>query len=189
MMRALLVLTLLALIVVIGLSFVGGDSGEARRGAAAPPDQPGYFLTGATITDIGADGVARVHIDAARIEQIPGDNGFRLIDLKLTYAVAPDQDWLVTADRGLVPAVSETVQLIGNVRMHGMLASAQPEAVIETQSLSVDTQASTARTDDDVTIQFGTRSLAARGLEADLKQRHVRLESRVHGLFPPPFSR
>jgi len=189
MARALLVLVLLALIVVIGLSFVGGDSGQTQREAATPQDQPGYFLTGATITDTDADGVPHVRIDAARIEQIPADNGIRLIDLKLTYAAAPDQDWLVTADRGLVPAASETVQLIGNVRIHGMLESAQPEVVIQTQTLAVDTQASTARTDDDVTIQFGSRSLEARGLDADLKQRHVRLESRVHGLFPPPFSR
>jgi len=88
-----------------------------------------------------------------------------------------------------VPEASDVVNLIGNVRIHGAIADTLPEAVIETQTLEFDTRNSTARTDDDVTITLGSRLLTARGLNADLKQRHVRLESRVHGLFTSPFSR
>jgi LPS export ABC transporter protein LptC len=189
MTRALLILVLLALIVVIGLSLVGGESSEARRESVAPTDQPGYFLTGATITETAADGSPRMRIQAARIEQIPADNSVELATLQLTYSTPGDHDWLVTADHGFVPEAAKIVRLAGNVRIRGALAGTSPEAVIETSTLEFDTESSTARTDDDVRIVMDTRMLTAQGLEADLKQRHLRLESRVHGQFNAPNSR
>jgi LPS export ABC transporter protein LptC len=189
MMRALLALVALALIVVIGLSFVGGDSSGTRREAVAATDQPGYVLTGATITDTADDGVPRMRIEAVRIEQIPADNSVELSTLNLIYRPAEERDWLVTADHGVVPQASKIVRLDGNVRIRGVVAEGTPEAVIETPSLEFDTERSTARTDEDVRVVMGTRTLTAHGLYADLKQRHLRLESRVHGQFNPPLNR
>jgi LPS export ABC transporter protein LptC len=189
MTRALLILVLLALIVVVGLSFVGGDSSENRRETIAPANQPGYFLMGATITDTAEDGSLRMRIEAARIEQIPTDNSVELSTLHLTYIGSEDHGWLVTADHGVVPAESKIVHLSGNVRVRGLVADGLPEAVIETPTLDFDTSRSTARTDDFVTVVIGSQSLSAHGLDADLKQRHLQLESRVHGQFNPPFNR
>ncbi len=187
--RSLLILVVLALIVVIGLSFVGGDSSETRRKANTPVDQPGYFLTNATITDTAADGSPRVSIHAEHIEQVPADNSIQLETLHLTYNSEANGPWLVTADHGVVPGASKVVRLSGNVRIQGLIAQSMPEAVIETPTLEFDTDNSTAHTDDDVRVVVGTRTLTARGLDADLKQRHLRLESRVHGQFNPPFNR
>ncbi|MGH8315264.1 MAG: LPS export ABC transporter periplasmic protein LptC, partial [Steroidobacterales bacterium] len=64
-----------------------------------------------------------------------------------------------------------------------------PEALIDTDSLDFDTETSIARTDDEVRVAIGMNALTARGLTADLKQGRVRLESRVHGKFNPPFDR
>jgi len=189
MTRALLILVLFAFIVVIGLSFVGGDSYETRRETATPAEQPGYFLTGATITDTAQDGSPRVRIRAARIEQNPADNSVELTTLNLTYNTDGERDWVVTADHGVVPEATKIVHLDGNVRIHGSVADAGPEAVIETPTLDFDSEHSTARTDDDVRVVMGTRTLTARGLNADLKQHRVRLESRVHGQFNPSVNR
>ncbi len=188
MTRASLTLVALAVIVVIGLSFVGGDSSETRREAATPVDQPGYFLTNATITDTDDDGSPRVRIHAERIAEIPADNSIELETLHLTYNGAENGPWLVTADHGVVPAASKIVRLTGNVRISGLIARSMPEAVIETPTLQFDIDNSTAHTDDDVRVMVGTRTLTARGLDADLKQRQLRLESRVHGQFNPPFT-
>jgi len=187
--RALLILVLLALIVVIGLSFVGGEPADARREVVAPADQPGYFLTGATITDTSKDGSARVRIRAERIEQKPRDNSVELTSLNLVYRGADERAWVVTADRGRVPEAARVVHLEGNVRIHGALSDPGPEALIDTDSLDFDTETSIARTDDDVRVAMGMNALTAHGLTADLKQGRVRLESRVHGKFNPPFDR
>ncbi len=189
MTRALLILGVLAVLVVIGLSFVGGDPSEAPGKATTPADQPGYFLTNATITDTGDDGSPRVRIQAEHIEQVPADNSIRLDTLQLTYSGAEHGPWLVTADQGVVPAEAKIVRLAGNVRIRGLITESMPEAVIESQTLEFDTDDSTAHTDDDVKIMVGTRTLTARGLHADLKQHHLRLESRVHAQFNPPFPR
>jgi LPS export ABC transporter protein LptC len=189
MTRALLILVMFALIVVIGLSFVGGGSYEARPETVAPTEQPGYFLTGANITDTAEDGSPRVRIRAARIEQVPAADSVELTTLSLTYTATGERDWIVTADHGLVPEATKTVHLDGNVRIHGIVADTGPEAVIETGTLDFDTESSIARTNDDVRVVMGTRALTARGLNADLKQHRVRLESRVHGQFPPSVSR
>jgi len=189
MMRALLLLVALALIVVIGLSFVGGESSGTRREAVAAVDQPGYVLTWAKITDTADDGSPRMRIQAVRIEQIPADNSVELSTLNLTYRSVEDRDWVVTADHGVVPEASKIVRLDGNVRIRGTVADGAPAAVIETPTLEFDTEQSTARTDDDVRLVMGLQTLTAHGLNADLKQRHLRLESRVHGQFNPPFNR
>ena len=189
MTRALLILVLLALIVVIGLSFVGGEPADVRRETVAASDQPGYFLTGAIITETSKDGTARVRIRAERIEQIPRDNSVELSSLNLTYTGAEERRWVVTADRGRVPEASKIVHLEGNVRIQGLMAGPGPDAVIDTSTLDFDTDNSIAQTDDDVRIAMGSRALTARGLNADLKQGLVRLKSRVHGQFNPPFSR
>ena len=190
MTRALLILVLLALIIVIGLSFVGGEPADARREVVAPADQPGYFLTGAIITDTSKDGSARVRIRAERIEQKPRDNSVELTSLNLVYRNADERAGVVTADRGRVPEASKTVHLQGNVRIHGVLSDTPgPEALIDTDSLDFDTDTSIARTEDDVRVAMGMNALTAHGLTADLKQGRVRLESRVHGKFNPPFDR
>lgn len=189
MTRALLILVLLALVVVVGLSFVGGEPADARREIVSPADQPGYFLTNAVITETAKDGSPHVRIRAERIEQIPRDNSVELSSLNLTYAGTDERKWVVTADRGQVPENSKVVHLEGNVRIQGLIAGPGPEAVIDTSSLDFDTEKSIAQTDDDVRIAMGARALTARGLNADLKQGRVRLESRVHGQFNPPFTR
>ncbi len=189
MTRALLILVVIALVIVIGLSFVGGESADVRRDSVAPANQPGYFLTGATITDTGDDGAARMRIRAQRIEQRPADNSVVLSALQLTYTGADMHDWIVTAEHGVVPETSKVVRLAGNVQVRGAVGEGGLEAVIETPTLEFDTEQSTANTNDEVQIVMGTRALAARGLDADLKQHRVRLQSRVHGQFNPPFGR
>jgi lipopolysaccharide export system protein LptC len=49
----------------------------------------------------------------------------------------------------------------------------------------VDAATSEANTDAPVRIEFGTRSVTATGMRADLKQQRLWLQSAVHGHFTP----
>jgi LPS export ABC transporter protein LptC len=57
--------------------------------------------------------------------------------------------------------------------------------VIRTDSLHYDVGAAVASTKNDVRIEFDQHTLNARGLVANLKERTMRLESRVNGRFHP----
>jgi LPS export ABC transporter protein LptC len=77
------------------------------------------------------------------------------------------------------------VQLDGNVRVAGVLPGSGETAQMETQHLSIDTNAQIVTTQDPVTLLMSGRQLQSQGLVANLKERHVQLESAVHGSFVP----
>jgi LPS export ABC transporter protein LptC len=79
----------------------------------------------------------------------------------------------------------KVVDVSGNVRLQGESADHSPAAVVHTDALTYDVTASIASTKSDVRIDFGEHSLTGRGLIANLKERTLRLESKVHGRFQP----
>jgi LPS export ABC transporter protein LptC len=84
-----------------------------------------------------------------------------------------------------VPPGSKTLNLAGNVRIVGQPVPDMQAAVIYTERLTIDTETNVASTRDRVDIEWGTRRLSTMGLVADLKAERLRLESAVHGRFPP----
>jgi LPS export ABC transporter protein LptC len=56
---------------------------------------------------------------------------------------------------------------------------------VHTDALTYDVTDSIASTKSDVRIDFGAHTLTARGLVANLKERTMRLESKVNGRFQP----
>jgi lipopolysaccharide export system protein LptC len=58
-------------------------------------------------------------------------------------------------------------------------------AVLHTDTMRYDVPDAVASTKDDVRIDFAGHTLTARGLVANLKERTVRLESKVNGHFHP----
>ena len=79
----------------------------------------------------------------------------------------------------------KVVDVEGNVRLQGESTGKTPGAVVRTDSLSYDVTDSIATTKSDVRIEFGAHTLSAHGLVANLKERTMRLESKVNGRFQP----
>ena len=73
----------------------------------------------------------------------------------------------------------------GNVRLQGESSGHSPAAVVHTDTLTYDVSSSIASTKSDVRIDFGAHTLTAHGLVANLKERTMRLESKVNGRFQP----
>ena len=91
----------------------------------------------------------------------------------------------VGAARGELAQQSGMVQLAGDVHVSGILPDSADTAEISTQHLAFDTRAQVVATRDPVTILMSGRQLSALGMVASLKERHVQLESAVHGTFLP----
>ena len=183
MPRLLLLVALIALVAVV-LNLTGDESGVSGEGAGST-QQTGYYLRDATFTEYGVDGHIRLQFAARTATQNLAREAVDLESVSLDYYALPGQRWRLTADRGHAPAGLRTVGLEGNVVMTGQQQEPSQAAVVHTERLVLDTSAQRATTDAPVTLAFGEYSLAATGLQADLRAETLRLESGVNGRFTP----
>ena len=151
--------------------------------AATPDDERGYYLTRATLTEMGVDGAPRIVLRAELIEQRLVDQTVLLSDLSVDYNTADAGNWTVTADRGRLLPDASSLRLSGDVVIRG--TETRGSAVIRTDELTYDTKTSLVQTAEPVAVEFGPHTLQARGLRVALNDGTMRLESNVHGRFKP----
>jgi LPS export ABC transporter protein LptC len=147
---------------------------------------PGYFLRNAVLTDYDAAGVPGVRIEADRIEQVAHSNEVALFNVKVDYRPPEGEAWTMYGDTAQVEQATKIVNVQGNVRLQGEAVG--PKAfmpVIRTNALSYDVSQQIVTTHEDVHVDYGKNILTAHGLWANLKDRTMRLESKVHGTFHP----
>lgn len=148
---------------------------------AERPEQPGYYLTGATLTITQPDGSERMKLVADRIEERVADKSYAVQGVHMDYRAAPGGPWTLRADTAAVPADLATVEFNGNVEVRG--GESAQSGVIRTAALTLDMTHNVAHTAHPVTIEFAGQRLNATGLRADLKQETLQLESGVNGRF------
>ncbi|MFL6551640.1 MAG: LPS export ABC transporter periplasmic protein LptC [Povalibacter sp.] len=164
--------------VVIGLGVLSGGGTEDET-TSETPEQPAYYLKDAIITQTDELGAPAIKLVANRIEQRPGNNDITLHSVRVDYFKVPDKQWFLSADRGLVPANSHTIQFEGDVQLRPI--DGPPSTVLQTEEISIDTDRNIAyTTSSPVAIRFGTYAMNVKRFEADLKTEKVKMES-VHG--------
>jgi LPS export ABC transporter protein LptC len=180
------VVTILALLAggVVVFTLLAGSGDDATVTATAPEER-GYYLTDATLTELALDGKPRVVVRAREIEQQLADESVVLQHLELDYTTARAGAWHATADRGRMTSDRSSLLLDGNVRVAGSPEASGGRALIVTDELTYDTRTSVIQTAAPVSVQFGTHHLDGRGLRVALNDGTLRLESSVHGTFTP----
>jgi LPS export ABC transporter protein LptC len=157
--------------------------GQSLQAGAA--DLPGYYLEHAVLTDYDAAGAPTIKIEAERIDQIDHTPEVALFSVRVDYRAPNGQNWVLFGDRAHVRPGGKVVDVAGNVRLLGEGSGKAPAAVVHTDSLSYDVPDAVASTEQEVRIDFGAQTLSGHGLVANLKERTMRLESRVYGRFQP----
>ncbi|HEX3948329.1 MAG TPA: LPS export ABC transporter periplasmic protein LptC [Steroidobacteraceae bacterium] len=164
-------------------------SSPARRPSAQKgtqqSDLPGYYLKNAILTDYDASGSPSIRIEAERIDQIDHGNEVALYNVRVNYDAPNGQNWTMVGDTAHVQPGGKLIDIAGNVRLQGENPGTAGTAVIRTDLMSYDVPQSTASTKSEVRIEYGGHMLTARGLSANLKERTIRLESKVNGRFLP----
>jgi LPS export ABC transporter protein LptC len=164
-------------------------SGTQRESTPTTPVGPahdlGYGALKAHLVQTGADGKPVYTLDAARIQQQPDQGVVNLEQVQLGFRDDSGDMWTARAARGALAQNSGIVSLEGDVHVDGVLPGSEERAEISTQHLAFDTRSQVVATRDPVTIVMTGRQLNAEGLVASLKERHVQLESAVHGSFLP----
>jgi lipopolysaccharide export system protein LptC len=146
---------------------------------------PGYYLKNAILTDFDASGAPSIRIEAERIDQVGHGVEVRLYNVKVNYDVPGGQNWVLVGDTAHIQPGGKVVDFAGNVRLQGESPGTEGSAVIRSDTMSYDVTDSIASTKSDVRIEYGGHVLTARGLTANLKERTMRLESKVNGRFIP----
>jgi LPS export ABC transporter protein LptC len=152
---------------------------------AKEADLPGYYLKNAVLTDYDLAGDPSIRIEAERIDQIAHGNEVALFNVKVDYQAPNGQSWVMVGDVAHVQPGGKVVDVSGNVRLQGDGTGHEGTAVIRTDTLSYNVPDAVASTKSDVRVEFGAHTLTARGLIANLKERTLRLESKVNGRFHP----
>jgi LPS export ABC transporter protein LptC len=153
---------------------------EARQA-----DLPGYFLKNAVLTDYDLAGDPSIRIAAERIDQIAHGNEVALYNVRVDYETSGGQSWVLFGDVGHIQPGGKIIDVTGNVRLQGESSGGDGAAIVHTDTLTYDVPDSIAKTKSDVRIDFEGHTLTARGMTANLKERTMRLESRVNGRFHP----
>lgn len=152
---------------------------------AAQAQLPGYYLTGTVMTDYNLAGFPGVRIAAERIEQIGQSTDVALHNVRLDYQTDGGQQWVLVGDTAHVEQSGNIVEVNGNVQLQGLEQSRPDPAIVRTDQMTYDVPAAEVHTGNDVSISFGENKLNAHGLVVRLKERTMRLESKVYGRFTP----
>jgi LPS export ABC transporter protein LptC len=179
--------TLLA-VLALGVStwFLSSPSHRPKYPSGDNSNLPGYFLNDAVLIDYDENGAPGIRLEAKRIEQVAHSNEVALFNVKVDYRPPEGEAWTMFGDTGHVEQGSKIVDVQGNVRLEGEASG--PKGIIpiiHTDSLRYDLDKQIVTTHDDVRLDFGPNTLTARGLYANLKDRTMRLEYKVHGTFHP----
>jgi lipopolysaccharide export system protein LptC len=155
------------------------------QGGAKQSDLPGYYLKNAILTDYDASGAPSIRVEAERIDQIDHGNEVALYNVRVNYDAPGGQAWVLIGDTAHVQPGGKIIDVAGNVRLQGENPGTPGTAVVRTDLLSYNVPEGIASTKSDVRIEYGGHILTARGLSANLKERTMRLESKVNGRFLP----
>jgi LPS export ABC transporter protein LptC len=152
---------------------------------AKQADLPGYYLKNAVLTDYDLAGDPSIRIEAERIDQIAHGNEVALHNVRVVYQAPNGQSWVMVGDVAHIQPGGKVVDVTGNVRLQGDATGREGAAVVHTDTLSYNVPDAVASTKSDVRIDYAEHTLTARGLIANLKERTMRLESKVNGRFHP----
>jgi LPS export ABC transporter protein LptC len=185
MYRVLAVVAFVALI--IGVIVLSGGEREVAAPSVVegPPTDPGYAAKKARLVQTGPDGTPLYTIDAQEVQQLPAQDTVDLHQVVLGFKDSAGDEWTATARHGEVAQNSGLVKLDGAVHATGVLPGTAEPADITTEHLAFDTNTQIVTTRDPVTLIMSGRKLDAEGMVANLKERHVQLESAVHGTYRP----
>jgi len=165
-------------------------SGGEREGAApvtvqGAPTDPGYSAKNARLIQTGPDGQPLYTLDAQEVQQQPEQGLIDMQHVILGFRDSSGNQWTAHADHGELAQNSGIVELDGAVHVAGTVPGTGEPADITTERVAFDTNAQVVATREPVTLVMSGRKLDAQGMVANLKERHVQLESAVHGSFQP----
>jgi len=148
-------------------------------------DDMSYYLRDATLYGTNAEGRITYRLSAREVNQ-PADGGaLQFGNLEVRYDPEADVAWRLVARTGVGGETPGILELSDGVRLENAAVGRGAPTVIETPTLTLDTEHSTARTEDRVRLAHGRTRFEATGLTADLARDRIDLHADVSALVLP----
>jgi lipopolysaccharide export system protein LptC len=146
---------------------------------------PDYLVSNFTTTTYNRDGAVETVMSAARMVHYPDDDTTELVAPRVVQAKPHQPRFSVRAERGQLSRDGDEIFLYGDVLLVRDATVDRPEARMTSEFLHVLRDRSLVRTDRDVKIVEGSRSLTGRGMEYNNESRELLLRSDVQARFNP----
>lgn len=121
---------------------------------------------------------------AADSAEMPAENADIVAQGNLRIAFGPSGDWAATARRATIPPDGTSVTLTGNVHVHKPEGGAGGSAIFG-EHIILEPRGMTARTDRPVRLRIGDFEFEANGLDAQIGEQVITLESDVRSIGNP----
>jgi lipopolysaccharide export system protein LptC len=162
---------------------------EDESPTATRRHDPDYYVVNFTTTTYNPDGAAETRMSAERMVHYPDDDTTELLAPRVLQSKPNEPRYSVRADRGQLSRDGDEVFLYGSVLLVREASEHAPEARMTTEFLHVLRDRSLVRTDKEVKIVEGARSLQGRGMEYNNLSRELVLRhdvvARFNSLEPP----
>jgi lipopolysaccharide export system protein LptC len=152
------------------------------RGRRHDPD---YLVHNFTSTTFNRGGGAETVISAAQMRHFPDDDSTELLSPRVVQAKPAEPRFTVSADRGVLAREGDEIFLYDNVLLVREPDAQHPGTRMTTSFLHIVRDRSIVRTDREVTVVEGRRSLSGRGMEFNNDSRELVLHSDVRARFEP----
>jgi len=156
---------------------------EDETPTAARRHDPDYYVVNFTTTTYNAEGAAETRMSAERMVHYPDDDTTELHEPRVLQSKPNEPRYSVRAERGQLSRDGDEVFLIGNVVLVREASEHGPEAHMTTEFLHILRDRSLVRTDKEVKIVEGSRSLQGRGMEYNNLSRELVLRHDVVARF------
>jgi lipopolysaccharide export system protein LptC len=162
---------------------------RAVRDEPSHPSQrrhdPDYLVHNLTSTNYNRLGGAEMTISAAKMLHYPDDDSTELLHPRVIQARPEQPRYTVRADRGVLAREGDEIFLYDNVELQREADAQHPGTRMNTSFLHIVRDRSIVRTDRQVTVVEGRRSLSGRGMEYNNDTRELVLHSDVQARFEP----
>lgn len=146
-----------------------------------PPPEADYYLRGAELSSMGADGQLLYRVKAGTVLHYP-DRSIELDEVSVDYLNGP---WTLTAASGRIPPGEQTLSLSGNVFMQGTLDTTREQVELRTDRITIAFEQRTIQTDARVRMSSPTIQATATGMQTDLAGQELRLLADVEVRYEP----
>ncbi|GAB4291787.1 MAG: hypothetical protein Kow0083_04790 [Methylophaga sp.] len=173
----------LLLMIVFSLWLIFHDNHPPSQQTSEVRRASDYAMTDFTMTIMDINGEPVRLIKGREMAHYAHDDSTEIID-PVTQFLGKGQDtWIVSSEHGHTQGKAETILLTGNVIISN---KDNPAFKMRTEKLTLNTQDSTAYTDEPVTIHSPHGVTDAVGLHAALDDETINLHSRVKGQYDSP---
>lgn len=177
--------TLALSIVVVGLGIVVWDMRKTDNKPVSVSSRSDYRLTDFSMQAFDDQGRVSFSLQSPKLERDPEGKTLSIQQPVFEFPGEDQKPWQARANSAWVSDRATEIQLRNQVKITGPVSPRGLQTEFTSELLSIFPKQQRISSPDWVTIQHGRSILKGKGLEADMKQRRVKLLAEVQARYVP----